>query len=97
MVLNGTPGDTGATGPTGNQGATGTPGTVVYAVQFCPNVTTSYPNTFAEVAFCINNSLWAVYSQNDGFLTEVVPGTYSSDGINASCTFTVGSNCEISY
>ena len=69
-------------------------GTVVTPVQFCPNQT-SYPSTFSEVGFCINGSLWAVYSANGGFLTEVVPGNYSSDGINSSCTFVVGPNCSV--
>lgn len=69
-------------------------GTMINAVQFCPG-TTTYPSTFAEVGFCISGNLWAVYSQNGGFMTEVVPGVYSSDGINSSCTFTVLPNCVI--
>lgn len=64
-------------------------------VQFCPSVTT-YPTTFSEIGFCIDSQLYAVYSANDGFLTLVVPGTYSSNGINSSCTFVVGQNCEVS-
>jgi hypothetical protein len=64
-------------------------------VQFCPG-TTSYPQTFNEIGFCINSQLYAVYSANSGFLTLVPPGTYSSDGINSSCTFVVGQNCEVS-
>lgn len=63
-------------------------------VQFCPGIT-SYPQTFSEIGFCINNQLYAVYSANDGFLTLVPPGTYSSNGINSSCTFNVGLNCEV--
>src|ERR1035437_8835826 len=93
----GSQGETGQTGATGNQGAAGSngsDGTVVAAVQFCPNAT-NYPNTFSEVGFCINGSIWGVYSDHGGFLTEVVPGTYSSNGINSSCTFTVGANCQI--
>lgn len=65
-------------------------------VQFCAGANTAYPGTFAEVGFCINNNLYAVYSANDGFLTLVPPGTYSSNGINASCTFTVLPNCVVS-
>lgn len=69
-------------------------GIIITPIQFCPNPTT-YPTTFSEIAFCINNNLWGVYSQNGGFLTEIVPGTYSSNGINSSCTFTVQANCII--
>lgn len=75
-------------------GVQGVPGTSVTPVQFCPN-STDYPNTFSEVGFCIGGTLYASYSANGGFLTEIVPGNYSSDGINSSCSFTVGVNCEI--
>lgn len=74
----------------------GTNGTVITAIQFCPG-STIYPSTFPEIGFCINNNIYAVYSANGGFLTEVVPGNYSSDGINASCSFTVNPNCQITY
>ena len=84
-------------GPSGSTGPQGIPGTVVTSIQFCPNITPNYPNTFPEVGFCINNQLYAVYSANDGFLVEVTPGEYKSDGINASCIFIVGENCSISY
>jgi hypothetical protein len=100
LVLNGTNGSngnagaTGATGATGAAGTNGSNGTVVAPVQFCKG-TGSYPSTFPEVGFCINNNLYAVYSANDGFLTEVLPGTWSSDGINSSCTFTVSANCVV--
>jgi hypothetical protein len=97
-VCNGTMGQTGPTGSIGATGATGAQGAAGVAnisiVQFCPG-NTSYPNEFNEIGICINNNLYAVYSQNDGFLTEVLPGTYSSDGINASCTFTVEPNCVV--
>lgn len=102
LVLNGATGAQGATGATGSQGATGaqgspgTLGSIVIAIQFCPGVTPTYPSAFPEVGFCIDGTLYAVYSANDGFLAEITPGTYSSDGINASCTFTVGANCEVS-
>lgn len=100
LVLNGTTGTTGASGATGATGATGpqgpagTNGTIVTAVQFCPG-STSYPNEFNEVGFCIGGNIYAVYSTNDGFLSEVPPGEYSSDGVNSSCTFTIGSNCQV--
>lgn len=64
-------------------------------VQFCPNVTPTYPTTFPEVAFCIQGNLYAVYSANDGFLTLIPPGVYSSNAVGSSCTFTVLNNCQI--
>jgi hypothetical protein len=70
-------------------------GTVLTPVQFC-SATTTYPSTFSEVGFCIDGSLYAVYSANDGFLTEVPNGTYDSDGINSSCSFTV-TGCTVSH
>ena len=92
---NGATGATGQTGATGTNGTNGTNGTVITPVQFCTGDTGSYPSTFPEVGFCINNNLYAVYSANGGFLTEVLPGTWSSDGINASCTFTVAADCKV--
>jgi hypothetical protein len=79
----------------GATGATGSPGTSVTTVQFCLNPVSSFPSTFPEVGFCINGQLWAVYSANGGFLTALPNGNYSSDGENASCTFTV-TGCTIS-
>ena len=76
-------------------GTNGTNGTVITPIQFCTNFTQSYPNTFAESGICINNTMYGVYSANGGFLAELPPGTYSSDGINASCTFTIGQNCTV--
>ena len=82
LALNGTP------------GANGTPGTVVAPVQFCPG-TPSYPSTFIEVGFCIDNTLYAVYSQNNGFLVKLLPGSYQSEAIGSRCTFVVQPNCVI--
>jgi len=90
----GIPGTTGGLGP---QGAPGTDITPITAVQFCPNVTPSYPSTFPETGLCIAGNMYGVYSENGGFLTYLPPGAYSSDGIDASCTFTIGTNCSISY
>ena len=87
----GIPGKDGLSAPLGPQLPDGTP---VTPVQFCPN-TTTYPTTFSEVAFCINNNLYAVYSANDGFLTLIPPGTYNSNGINSTCTFQVLPNCMV--
>ena len=89
-------GATGQTGATGSQGPAGTSGTIVTTVQFCPGVTPDYPSTFPESGVCINNVMYGVYSSNGGFLAELPPGEYSSDGINASCTFTVGPDCAVS-
>lgn len=70
-------------------------GSIMKPVQFCANSIPSYPTTFPEIGFCIDNNLYAVYSANGGFLVLVTPGTYSSNGINSSCTFTVLSGCVI--
>ena len=107
LVLNGTPGTNGTNGTNGSNGANGsngsngsngtngTNGTVVTPVQFCSADKASYPNTFPEVGFCIAGQLYAVYSANDGFLSLITPGTYTSNGINSSCTFTVSANCAV--
>ena len=92
---NGSNGSNGHDGANGAAGSNGTNGTVITAVQFCGGITGSYPSTFPEIGFCIDHNIYAVYSANGGFLTEVLPGTWSSDGINASCTFTVGPNCQV--
>jgi len=96
LILNGAKGDTGSTGATGATGQAGTPGTLVTPIQFCSG-TGSYPSHFPEVGFCINDKIYAVYSANGGFLTEVAPGTWSSNGINNSCTFTVSPHCVVSH
>jgi len=93
---NGTNGQNGQDGQNGHDGTNGTNGTVVSSVQFCPG-TVSYPSTFPEVGFVIGGQLYAVYSANGGFLTYIPPGTYSSNGINNSCTFTVHSDGSITH
>lgn len=80
----------------GPMGPAGTPGTIVTMVQFCPG-TTVYPTSFPEYGFIINGHLYAVYSANDGFLAEIVPGLYESNAIGNSCTFTVHSGGSISH
>ena len=83
----------GADGATGPAGADATP---VVPQQLCaPSFVPSYPNTFPEYALCIQNKLYGVYSSNGGFLAELPIGVYSSDGINASCTFTIKANCVV--
>lgn len=103
LILNGANGQTGAQGPVGAtgpqgpaglNGQNGTNGTAIVPIQFCSG-TGSYPSTFPEIGFCINDHLYAVYSDHNGFLVEVLPGTWSSNGINSSCTFTVYEHCEV--
>lgn len=79
----------GPTGGTGGQGPTGTSGTIITIVQLCPGFVPSYPNVFPEVAECINGKLYGVYSANGGFLSALPSGTYSSNGIGASCNLTI--------
>ncbi len=87
-------GPQGIPGSAGPSGPPGLDGTQIKVIQFCPGITT-YPSAFIETGFCVNNKIWAVYSANDGFLTEIPPGTYSSNAINSSCNFVVLPNCVI--
>jgi hypothetical protein len=91
LVLNGS---NGSNGKDGQNGTNGTSGTIITSIQFCPG-TPSYPSIFPEVGFCINDKIYAVYSSQGGFLTVVQPGTWVSNAIGSSCTFTVGPNCEV--
>lgn len=92
--LNGVNGSNGINGTNGTNGIDSTPLTVV---QVCPaSFVPSYPSTFPEVVFKLGTKLYGVYSANGGFLVEVTPGTYSSNGINASCTFTVNNDGTLS-
>jgi hypothetical protein len=96
---NGLQGPTGSQGPIGIPGPTGpsgTPGTVITIEQLCGSCVPSFPNTFPESVLCIDNQLYGVYSLNGGFFSLLPPGSYSSDGINCSCTLTIGYNCQIS-
>lgn len=87
-------GPQGPIGDTGIQGPAGVDGTAITIVQFCNGIP-SYPRTFPEVALCINNNLYAVYSANNGFLVLVTPGSYKSNAIGSSCNFTVLPNCQV--
>ncbi len=94
-------GDRGDTGPIGIPGDSivGPPGqdaTPTTIVTLCPGVTI-YPGVFVEVAICLQGKLYGVYSANGGFLTELVPGTYSSNAIGSACNLTIGSNCVVSH
>jgi Collagen triple helix repeat (20 copies) len=86
-------GETGAAGPQGTPGQNATPITVV---QFCHGITPSYPNAFPEVGLCLGGNMYGVYSANDGFMAYLPPGVYHSNGINATCNFTIYANCVVS-
>lgn len=75
-------------GPAGQDAAS------VTVVQLCHG-TAHYPTVFPEVAFCIGGKLYATYSANGGFSTELTPGAYSSHAIGSSCSFVVQSNCVV--
>jgi hypothetical protein len=91
----GVQGEQGNVGPQGEVGPQGADGTSITVVKFCSQ-TASYPSTFPEVGLCINGSLFAVYSTNGGFLALLPNGTYSSNGVGSSCTFTVN-GCTVSH
>lgn len=93
--IQGQQGAVGATGATGAQGAAGQNATPVTMVQFCPGITPSYPSSFPEIGLCLGGQLYGVYSANGGFLALLPPGSYSSNGINASCNFTIAANCVV--
>lgn len=96
--VSGSIGAQGMTGAQGIKGPTGSPGTdaaTVRTVELCPGFVPSYPNSFPEYALCIQGNLWGVYSDHGGFLTELPPGAYSSDGINASCNLLIEANCQV--
>ncbi len=78
-------------GPSGSNGSDA----AVRYVQLCHG-TTHYPDTFCEVAECVDGNLYGVYSANEGFDSRLPAGVYSSNGINCSCTVTIGSNCAVS-
>ena len=91
--FNGADGAAGAPGPIGNPGQDGQDASPVTVVQLCPGV--SGYGTFIEVGFCVDNKLYGTYSANGGFSTYLPPGTYNSNAINSSCTFTVVSGCDL--
>jgi hypothetical protein len=93
---NGANGSNGSNGTNGVNGTNGTNGTVVAPIQLCPGAVT-YPSNFPEFGFCINNVLYGVYSANGGFLTEIAPGNWSSNGIGNSCNFTVAAGCVVTH
>lgn len=82
-------------GPQGPKGDPGAPGTVVTPIQLCAGFTPTYPSSFPEYAFCIGDKLYGVYSTNGGFMAELPPGNYRSDGVGASCVFTIEPHCVV--
>lgn len=80
----------------GPQGPAGADGNLATLVALCPGVTT-YPSAFVEVALCLNNKLYGVYSANNGFLTLLPPGNYSSNAIGSACNLTILPNCVVSH
>lgn len=91
---NGADGATGAQGVAGAAGQNGTNGTQITIVQLCGSCVGAYPATFPEVGLCIAGSLYGVYSANGGFMVKLSNGSYSSQGINCTCSFTI-SGCNV--
>lgn len=85
----------GPIGPSGPKGDPGLDATQITVVKFCPNSVANYPSVFPEIGLCINSKLYAVYSANNGFLVEVIPGVYQSNAIGSSCSFEVQNNCLV--
>lgn len=99
-INNGVNGATGAQGVAGVQGvagANGTAGTQITPVEFCGHgYVATYPSMFPEYGLVIDGVMFGVYSANGGFLSPLPPGVYSSNGINASCTFTINADNTVS-
>lgn len=92
----GTNGHDGAKGDTGASGHDGQNATPVTMVNLCPGVST-YPGVFVEIGICLQGKLYGVYSANGGFLTELPPGTYSSNAIGSACNLMIGANCVVTH
>lgn len=94
--LAGAPGISGSDGRDGTNGTNGQDATPITMVQFCDNsFTPTYPSVFPEFGLCVGGKMYGVYSTNGGFWALLPPGTYSSDGVNASCTFTIADDCGV--
>lgn len=94
-IYEGLDGLNGEKGEKGDKGDPGKNGTNVWTVELCPSDTTVYPTTFVERGLCINGNLFAVYSQNGGFLTKLPPGLYISNAVGSNCTFEVKLGCKV--
>lgn len=92
--VNGNPGGVGPQGPSGDDGQDSNP---VVIFKFCPNVVANYPSSFPEYGIRLNNNVYGVYSANGGFLTLLIPGSYTTTGIGANCNFTIHNDGSITY
>lgn len=99
----GNPGQQGPTGPQGPQGPAGpqgfpgVAGSHVTPIVFCPRFATSYPTTFAEVGFCVDDQLYGVFwDSHNAWWTLIPPGYYASTSTSAPCSFTVSAHCTVS-
>lgn len=89
----GAPGATGSDGARGPAGAPGSDAASARVVPLCPG--TSNYGTFVEVALCLDDQLYAIYSQNGGFMTLLAPGNYTSNAIGSACNLTVQAHCVV--
>lgn len=80
----------------GTNGGTGSPASSVTTINLCPGVT-SYPSVFIEVALCVDDQLYAVYSIPGAFLTLIPPGVYTSNALGSACNLTVLEHCQVQY
>ncbi len=69
-------------------------GSIIKPIQFCPG-TPVYPAVFPEIGFIVDSRLYAVYSIPGSFLTEILPGDYTSDAVGSRCNFRVTANYDI--
>ena len=81
-------------GQQGATGAAGTNATSVTIVPLCPGV--SNYGTFIEIGLCMNSKLYGVYSANNGFLTYLASGSYSSNAIGSACNLVIN-GCTVSH
>jgi hypothetical protein len=83
--LNGQNGIQGIQGPMGPQGPAGINGTSVIPVKFCSASTAQFP----EYGLKIGNDVFAVFWNNQAFLTKLPVGTYRTTTGNQDCNFTI--------
>lgn len=82
-------------GPPGSQGPPGTPGTQVSTVKFC-NSPTTYPTSFPEYGFCIDNVLYATFwDGHNAWTAQIPPGNYLSTSTGLQCNFNVTTGCIV--
>lgn len=93
---NGVDGSQGVQGMTGLNGSDGIDAIPITVIDLCPGITT-YPGVFVEVALCLNDTLYGIYSANDGFLTMLPPGNYLSNAIGSACNLTIGAHCQVTH